>query len=65
VTYYRIKGIQDGGGIPLPPEGLQVYPSCKTEKVFREVIIQEASFVFRKDGRIFMFELYLIVRLIQ
>jgi hypothetical protein len=37
-------------------EGLQVYPSCKREKVFRRVIIQGASLVFRNDESFFIFD---------
>jgi hypothetical protein len=28
-SYYRIKGSQACGGIPLPPNGLKVHPSYK------------------------------------
>jgi hypothetical protein len=57
VTCYRIEGTRGCGGIPLLPEGTQGYPSCKIEKVFRESIIQGASFIFRKDGNLFIFDL--------
>jgi hypothetical protein len=40
--------------------GLQVYPICETEKVFRGAIIPGTSFVFSKVGSF----LFLIVRLV-
>jgi hypothetical protein len=56
VTWYRVEGTQTWGGIPLPPEGLQGYPSCKTEKVFRGAIVQGVLFVFSKDENFSIFD---------
>jgi hypothetical protein len=57
VTGYRTIGIQGFAGIPLPPESLQVCPSCRTEKVLRGAIIQGVLCVFSKDESFFIYDL--------